>query len=673
MKFGKNSFKSYGRGIEKEWMLSNGRSAFSGSTIIGANSRKYHAILIASLKSPDERYMILPKVCETFIKNGIRFPLATTKYKNEVIEGYKNLQSFSYNGIPEYTYFIDGTLIKKRVFLEKGKNTAIIEYLIKGNKDGGELILTPFMSFRNPGEVSSDDNLKFIKKDLKSGFSINPKLKEDINIRIFLSEGKVLSRSEKITEEVYYDVDKTTGDKYLDRNYIPGDMVVKVKKYEEKRVHLVCTIEEDEEIDAEKIVQYEEKRISDLRNTFKNDNRVLAKYLPISADHFIVDRDSINSKTVLAGYPWFLDWGRDTMIALTGIGMCIGRFDDTKDILRSFSLYEKNGLIPNMFPDFGQEPLYNTVDASLWYIHAIYMYLLYKNDTTELNFVKEELYGTIKNIIKAYMEGTDFSIKMDEDSLIMAGDGLDQVTWMDVRVNGIVVTPRHGKPVEINALWYNALKIAALLGEKFSDEEFKEYESLAEKVKASFNEKFWNEEEQCLYDVVNNIESDPSIRPNQAWAVSLPFTMLSKEKEIKVIEKIYDYLYTPFGLRSLSKDHDDYKPVYKGKLIDRDMAYHQGTVWSFPMGSFLSGYCKVHEYSDDSIKFVNEALKEMEIHIEDQCLGGIAEIFDGDSPHNPRGCYNQAWGVGEIIRVYYECIRGNNKRLEEARKNMFNK
>lgn len=672
MRFGKNSFKSYERGIEKEWMLSNGRSAFSGSTIIGANSRKYHSILVAALKSPDERYMILPKVCEKFILNETEYPLTTTKYKNEVIEGYKNLQSFSYDGIPEYTYFINGNMIKKRVFLQNKKNTAIIEYSVKANKDGGSLVLKPFLSFRDPGKVSKEENLKFEKKDLDDGFNLIPELKNDLNIRLFVSDGKVSSKKSTITDEVYYDVDKTTGDKYLDRYYVPGEFTVSIDKYTEKKFYLVCTLEDDKEFYPKEIIRKEEERIESLRNTF-DDDRTLAKYLPISADHFIVDRDSIDSKTVLAGYPWFLDWGRDTMISLTGLGMCTGRLDDTRDILKSFSIYEKNGLIPNMFPDFGQEPYYNTVDASLWYIHAVYMYLLYKNDKKELEFVKEELYQTIKNIIKFYIEGTDFSIKMDEDSLIMAGDGLDQVTWMDVRVNGIVVTPRHGKPVEINALWYNALKIASLLAEEFNDEEYKRYEDLAEKVKDSFNKKFWNEDEECLYDVVNDKESDPSIRPNQAWAISLPFTMLPREREIKVIDKIYDSLYTPFGLRSLSEDHKDYKPVYEGKLIDRDMAYHQGTVWSFPLGAFLSGYCKVHDYSEESIKFVDDALKEMEVHIEDQCLGGIAEIFDGTSPHNPRGCYNQAWGVGEMLRVYHECIRGNDKNLKQARKNIFNK
>lgn len=670
MRFGKNSFIDYKKGIEKEWMIANGRSAFAGSTIIGANSRKYHSVLIAALKSPDERYMILPKVEEKFISNKIEYPLTTTKYKEEVIEGFKNLQSFSYDGIPEYKYFINGTTVKKRIFLEKNKNTAILEYWIKGNKDGGQVKLIPCMAFRAPGEASLAENLLFKKENIKDGFKLNPKLKEEIDIKIFIQNGRVSSNNESITKEVFYDVDKSTGDDYLDRYYIPGKLTIDIKPYEEKKAYLICTLE-DEDINPEEVVYNEEKRIKKLRETFKDDDRPIAKLLPIAADQVIVDRDSINSKTILAGYPWFLDWGRDTMIALTGVGMCTGRLEDTKKILKSFSIYEKNGIIPNMFPDFGQEPLYNTVDASLWYIHAIYMYLLYKGEKEELDFIKDELYRTIKNIIKAYSEGTDFSIKMDDDYLINAGNGKDQVTWMDVRANGIVVTPRHGKPVEINALWYNALKIAALLGKKFNDKDWNEYKDLAEKVKESFNKKFWNEEEECLYDVINDEFKDGAVRPNQAYAISLPFTMLPKEKEEKVIEKIYEELYTPFGLRSLSRNDEDYKGIYEGELTDRDMAYHQGTVWSFPLGAFLSGYFKVNDYSEEAKGFVNEALKEMESHICDSCLGGIAEIFDGDAPHNPRGCYNQAWGVGEILRVYCECIRGEMKNLERAHIKIF--
>lgn len=671
MRFGKNNFSTYERGIEKEWMLSNGRSAFSGSTIIGANSRKYHSVLIASLKSPDERFMILPKVDERLIIQGEKYPLTATKFDDEIIEGYKNLESFHTNGIPTYIYLVKGTKVVKKVYLQREKNTAIIKYEIISGGNDGSIVLEPWTSFRDPGEASVKENLEFNKEEIKGGFLLNPKMMEEINIRLFVDKECTINlvKDNLLTEKVFYDVDKTTGDDYLERYYIPGQIEINFNKEEEKSFYFICTIEDDE-INPSEIVKNEEKRIDSLRNTF-DDDRVLAKYLPIGGDHFIVHRDSTNSKTVLAGYPWFLDWGRDTMIAVIGLTMSTGRLEEAKDILRTFVRYEKDGLIPNMFPDFGKEPIYNTVDASLWYIHAIYMYILYSNKEEELDFVKEELYGAMKKIITAYREGTKFSIKMDEDFLVNAGSGLDQVTWMDVRVNGIVVTPRHGKPVEINALWYNALKIMEILAHKFDDKDEEEYRYLSERVKESFNNKFWFEEGEYLYDVVNNEEKDKSIRPNQAWAISLPFTMLPKDKEEKVLRKIYEELYTPFGLRSLSKDHKDYKPYYKGRLIDRDMAYHQGTVWSFPLGAFLTGVGKVNNYNKESLKFIDEALINMEEHIKDGCLFGIAEIFDAESPHKARGCYNQAWGVGEMIRVYYEDLKGNYKKLEETRKRIF--
>ena len=670
MRFSKNSFSSYERGIEKEWILTNGRSGFAGATIIGANSRKYHGVLIGAIKSPDERYMILPKVEEKLILNQIEYPLTSTKYIGETSEGFLNLQSFSYEGIPTYKYLVNGVDIQKRVFLQYGKNTAVIEYTIKGNGQDGILKLTPFASFRNPGECSSLENLTFEKTVVEKGFKLVPMKKKDIEINIFSSCGKTVEEAEEITDYVFYDVDITSGDKCIDQYYIPGSIEISFNGKEDKKVYFVATIEQEKPSNIEEIIFSEERRIENLKKTF-NDNRPIAKYLPLGADNFIVDRDSINSKTVLAGYPWFLDWGRDTMIAVTGLTMSTNRLEDAKDILRSFSLYEKNGLIPNMFPDLGQEPLYNTVDASLWYIKAIYDYLLYSNSEEAVIFIKEEIYPTIKNIISSYKNGTDFSIGMKDDYLIWAGDGLDQVTWMDVRVDEIVVTPRHGKPVEINALWYNALKITSLLAKKFNDSKEDEYEKLAEKVKESFQDKFWNEEDKCLYDVVSNEESDNSIRPNQIWAVSLPFSILDREKERLVVNTVYKELYTPYGLRSLNRGHKDYKPQYKGKLFNRDMAYHQGTVWGFPIGGFLTAYCKVNDYSNEAVEFVDNCLKDMESHIEDQCLGGIAEIFDGEAPHHGRGCYTQAWSVGEVIRVYYEDVLGNVNKLKAAHYNIF--
>ncbi|MDU3019275.1 MAG: amylo-alpha-1,6-glucosidase [Clostridium perfringens] len=671
MKFGKKDWTNYDRGIEKEWMLTNGISGFCGGTAIGANCRKYQGLLVACTNSPEERYMILSNLNEEININGKLHQLSSCKYTDKIVDGFKNLQGFYYDGLPHFRFFVDGVVINKKIAMEYGKNTVVIEYDILNGSKESKIKIEPLFTFRNPGVCSGEENLKFSKTVDKNKIQLIPQLNEDINIRFFTYGGKIVDKSEKIVDKIYYDVDKSTGDKFLDKCYIPGTVEINLNPKERKKVYLLCTIENEESFDCEKIIENEEKRINSLKNTF-DDSRILAKYLPIAGDQFIVNRESINGKTILAGYPWFLDWGRDAMIAINGLTLSTGRLEDAKDIIRSFSLYEKDGLIPNMFPGEGKEPLYNTVDASLWFINAVYNYLLYANSDEALEFVEKEVYGTIKNIIKAYKEGTEFSIKMDEeDSLINAGSGLDQVTWMDVRVNGIVVTPRHGKPVEINALWYNALKIAALLKDKFEKEEKNEYEELAQKVKSSFTNAFWNEDGKYLYDVVNDHEKDHSLRPNQIWAVSLPFTMLDREKEKYIVQKVFEELYTPYGLRSLSRDHKDYHGIYIGKLFDRDMAYHQGTTWAFPLGGFFTAYCKVNDYSKESVELVDSLMSDMEDHIQDQCLGSIAEIFDGDNPYRARGCYSQAWSVGEMLRVYYEDILGNHKKLKKVHKDIF--
>ncbi|MGU8477013.1 amylo-alpha-1,6-glucosidase [Clostridium perfringens] len=671
MKFGKKDWTNYDRGIEKEWMLTNGISGFCGGTAIGANCRKYQGLLVACTNSPEERYMILSNLNEEININGKLHQLSSCKYTDKIVDGFKNLQGFYYDGLPHFRFFVDGVVINKKIAMEYGKNTVVIEYDILNGSKESKIKIEPLFTFRNPGVCSGEENLKFSKTVDKNKIQLIPHLNEDINIRFFTYGGKIVDKSEKIVDKIYYDVDKSTGDKFVDKCYIPGTVEINLNPKERKKVYLLCTIENEESFDCEKIIENEEKRINSLKNTF-DDSRILAKYLPIAGDQFIVNRESINGKTILAGYPWFLDWGRDAMIAINGLTLSTGRLEDAKDIIRSFSLYEKDGLIPNMFPGEGKEPLYNTVDASLWFINAVYNYLLYANSDEALEFVEKEVYGTIKNIIKAYKEGTEFSIKMDEeDSLINAGSGLDQVTWMDVRVNGIVVTPRHGKPVEINALWYNALKIAALLKDKFEKEEKNEYEELAQKVKSSFTNAFWNEDGKYLYDVVNDHEKDHSLRPNQIWAVSLPFTMLDREKEKYIVQKVFEELYTPYGLRSLSRDHKDYHGIYIGKLFDRDMAYHQGTTWAFPLGGFFTAYCKVNDYSKESVELVDSLMSDMEDHIQDQCLGSIAEIFDGDNPYRARGCYSQAWSVGEMLRVYYEDILGNHKKLKKVHKDIF--
>lgn len=333
------------------------------------------------------------------------------------------------------------------------------------------------------------------------------------------------------------------------------------------------------------------------------------------------------------------------MIALVGCTLSTKRFEDAKSILKTFMEHEKDGLMPNLFPEGENEPLYNTVDAALLFINCVWLY--YKS-TNDLDFVKQTL-PVMENIINGYYKGTKFNIHMDTDYLITAGEGLDQVTWMDVRFEDILPTPRHGKPVEINAYWYNALKIMQNLYEILKkDSAF--YKDLAEKVKQSFNLKFWNEKQNCLKDVISDTNADYQIRCNQIWAVSMPFTMLEPEKEKQVVNTVFRHLYTPVGLRTLSPYDSEFKGFYGGEQKNRDLAYHQGTIWPFPLGAYYLAYIKV--YGEQGKQTVKNQLKALIPVLTEGCVGQIPEIYDGENPTMSKGCFAQAWSVGELLRVY---------------------
>ena len=443
-----------------------------------------------------------------------------------------------------------------------------------------------------------------------------------------------------------------TGMSCIENNFTPYQISVKVLPFEHKKISVIASIEDSYERDAFLIIENSKKRLKSLETQAGLPDS-FANSLVLAADQFIVDRSSTGYKTVLAGLPWFTDWGRDTMIALQGLTLVTKRFEDAKGILKTFAKYVKKGLVPNMFPDEGLDPLYNTVDASLWYFYSVDQYLNYTGTADDYAFIQNEIYPKLKEIIDYYQKGTDISIHMEQDGLIHAGGGLDQVTWMDLRVGEWVVTPRHGKPVEINALWYNALKVMEKLSAHFG-ENTNTYAELAKKVSTSFLREFWNTEKNCLYDVVSDDEKDGKIRPNQIYAVSLPYTMLPDEMAFSVVQTVYSHLYATYGLRSLSPEDPEYKGLYFGKLHDRDGAYHQGTAWAFPLGAFITAYVKVHHRSPESILFAKKLLEPMEDHLLDGCIGSIAEIFDGNEPHISRGCYAQAWSVGEILRCYVE-------------------
>ena len=443
--------------------------------------------------------------------------------------------------------------IKKSIAIEYGHNTVAVCYEIENGNEESQLNITPLFNYIEAGETSERAELKFDVKVAENTLTLIPEKDKNIKIDFYASEGSFYDRkliptsmatpNYLIEENQFYMIDHRTGFLGVDNHYTPYDVQVKLKPFEKKKLYVKCTIEGlDEKSGFDIVREYKERaealvENADLRDEFANN-------LVKAGDHFIVNRESTGLKTVLAGLPWFTDWGRDTMIAFEGLTLVTKRFSDAREILESFAKYIKNGLVPNVFPDANTEPGYNTVDASLWYFQATYKYLKYTGELSDYKFVEEKIYPKLKEIYKAYSTRTDFSIGMDEDGLVFAGGGLDQVTWMDVRVGDYVVTPRHGKPVEINALWYNALKIMEELSVRFGDDN-REYIELAERVKEAFNNRFWNEEKQCLYDVVD--VDDDKIRPNQIWAVSLPFAVLDREKEKNLTKLLQIFYLCIFG------------------------------------------------------------------------------------------------------------------------------
>ena len=376
----------------------------------------------------------------------------------------------------------------------------------------------------------------------------------------------------------------------------------------------------------------------------------------LAADQFLVDKrlpDGLATrKSLIAGYPWFEEWGRDSLISLPGLLLVTGRFQEAGEILKTFADTTREGIVPNRFPDGGGEPEYNTVDASLWFIIAAFHYIRY---TKDFAFVREHLWATMKDIIAHYQNGTRFHIRMDLDGLIYAGQTGVQLTWMDAKVNQEVITPRAGKPVEIQALWYNALRIMDQVGNRLDEKEAaKKWMGLAEKVWVSINRQFWFEEGGYLYDVVNSEDKDASLRPNQILAVSLPFEAVTPDRAARIVGTVEERLLTPFGLRTLDPRDPRYVPHYKGNPATRDAAYHQGTVWPWFIGPFLTAYQKVNGKSPKVQSHIRAHLALLLTHLWEAGLGTVSEIFDGDMPHEPRGCIAQAWSVGEILRVLRE-------------------
>ena len=646
-------------GVQKEWVLTNGIGGYAGSSVTGAHARKHHGYLIASLHPPVERFVILSKINECLIRSSGKKDFTVEQYlagdgSTAYREGIEYLNSFTYDGLVHFTTKAPEFTMTKTLAFEHGKNTIAVSYDIQNDGEAATLVLTPLFNYRVHHDASTVDTLKFDTTYEQPEIRLVPQQNKDVTIRLFTDDGTVVPCEEKYTTGMQLQKELDVESDALDDNYTPYQIEFPLDAGCRKKISIVCTIEDAYEKDAFATAAAEMARFDALeKKAGYHDER--AETLTIAADHFLAYRQSTGLMTVLAGLPWFTDWGRDTMIALTGLTLSTGRYQDARDILTTFARYVHHGMVPNMFPDEGTDPLYNTADASMWYFYAVGKYLDYTGTPEDYAFVQETIYPKLKEIIAAYEHGTDFSIYMEEDGLIHAGSGLDQVTWMDVRVGDWVATPRHGKPVEINALWYHALCLMEEWATRFR-EDGSHYAALAAHAKKSFAKEFWNEKDGCLYDVVDGLEGDASLRPNQIYAVSLPHRMLDADKEKKIVDKVYEKLYAKTGLRSLSPDDKEYHPTYEGCLDKRDHAYHQGTSWGFLLGGFLTAYVHVYGTSKEVITQVDAMLDATREQFYHGCIGSIAEIFDGDEPHTSRGCYAQAWSVGEILRAYTEDI-----------------
>lgn len=646
-------------GVQKEWVLTNGIGGYAGSSVTGAHARKHHGYLIASLHPPVERFVILSKINECLIRSSEKIDFTVEQYladdgSTAYRKGIEYLNSFTYDGLVHFTTKAPEFTMTKTLAFEHGKNTIAVSYDIQNDGDAATLVLTPLFNYRVHHDASTVDTLKFDTTYEQPEIRLVPQQNKDVTIRLFTDDGTVVPCEEKYTTGMQLQKELDVESDALDDNYTPYQIEFPLDAGCRKKISIVCTIEDVYEKDAFATAAAEMARFDALEKKAGYHDE-LAETLTIAADHFLAYRQSTGLMTVLAGLPWFTDWGRDTMIALTGLTLSTGRYQDARDILTTFARYVHHGMVPNMFPDEGTAPLYNTADASMWYFYAVGKYLDYTGTPEDYAFVQETIYPKLKEIIAAYEHGTDFSIYMEEDGLIHAGSGLDQVTWMDVRVGDWVATPRHGKPVEINALWYHALCLMEEWATRFG-EDGSHYAALAAHAKESFTKEFWNEKDGCLYDVVDGLEGDATLRPNQIYAVSLPHRMLDADKEKAIVDKVYEKLYAKTGLRSLSPDDKEYHPTYEGCLDKRDHAYHQGTSWGFLLGSFLTAYVHVYGTSKEVIKQTDAMLDATREQFYHGCIGSIAEIFDGDEPHTSRGCYAQAWSVGEILRAYTEDI-----------------
>lgn len=630
-----------------EWLETNGTGGYASSTGSGAHTRRYHGLLIAATKPPVARLNLLSKLDETIITDDANFELSSNQYSGAVHpQGFHYLKSFTRGIFPEWIYQLpNGIEIKKTIAALQGENTTLIIYKVLNAKSTFKLEWLPLVACRDFHALAHENNDINKEVNFENGILKIKAYRDSPELFISVPESSFTHQPDWY-RNFEYAIEQYRGQDFTEDLFTQGKFQKEVSKGDE--FGIIISTENPGVRNALKLFNQESSRREAIVSDKKYAHPIL-KTLALAADQFIVKRGE-NSKTIIAGYPWFSDWGRDTMIAFTGLCLATGRFGDAKKILTEFANSVSQGMLPNRFPDYGEDPAYNTVDATLWFFIAIHNYLKYSGDQ---KFVLEEILPVLKNIVDWHFKGTRYNIHADEDGLLYAGVPGQQLTWMDARIGNWVVTPRIGKPVEINALWYNALMTySELLKQNKEKEDAKKFSAHAKKVKDRFVELYWSEEKSCLYDCVDGDYRDTSVRPNQLFAISLPYPLLNNEMAKSILQITEEKLYTPVGLRSLSSDHPDYKPTYGGDQLHRDGAYHQGTVWSWLLGPYVDAMIKVNGVHGKAA--AKKVIENFSHHLNEACIGSVSEIMDASAPYTPRGCNAQAWSVGEILRVCLE-------------------
>ena len=669
--------KKISEALNREWLITNGIGGYASQSLIGANTRKYHGLLVAPLTPPARRFLVLSKVDESIEIDGKEIPLYTNISNDYLTEGFKYLVDFKKEYIPIFTYNVNGIWIKKYICMRYGENTVTILYRILNKNKEAVFNIAPILNFRDFHTINYNHEFKL--KQINYGQKI--KLIIDNNsetpIYIHCSEGKYFKHTNDTFFNMYYPKEAERGFDAVENHIVSGVYSVNLSPNEEKNITFVCSLEENiEEIDSMEVISKEVARLGkiiantdliknkDLKSDEEKNKDRLIQDLIIGADNFLVNRPKYNLHTLIAGYPWFLDWGRDSLISLEGLLLITKRFEMAKEVLLTNIKDVKFGLVPNGYSGYDNRPLYNSADSSLLLFEQIHKYLEY---TQDFDFVEKDIYPLLKKIIESYSNRIDVdgnNIYLDEDNLISAGTENTQITWMDVKIDGEAVTPRNGKTVELNALWYNALKILSKLAKKFGDLDLsKQYDQMAKKTKKSFEEKFYNKDKKCLYDVLG----DSKVRPNQLFALSLsnPVLDLKSEEAKNILKVVKKKLLNNYGLKTLASDEDGYMDIYEGSMFLRDHSYHQGITWPWLLGLYydsLKNIIKATKDKEEKDKYKKElknlitnTYKTFFDEVENKStIGSISEIYDSIKPYKARGTFAQGWSVAEVLRIITE-------------------